>query len=217
MISSVCRSRSFISVAAFLLLAGALSAQESQVVLTRGGSTIVLEPYAPNILRVTLSLKREPALAAPGYGVIGRARRSRMERQPDQAGRRLQVGSHRGHRGPTPGSRLGRQRWQVFHRLDSGRAHHLHHARRQEAAGDDRLDAGRSQSEGRNGRDCSATAARRTPSSTPWAPPLSRPRTSTITGWARTRKAFSTIAATRFAAGRIIWLLQRPASACRFW
>ncbi|MGO9776355.1 MAG: alpha-glucosidase, partial [Terracidiphilus sp.] len=70
MISSVCRSRSFISVAAFLLLAGALSAQESQVVLTRGGSTIVLEPYAPNILRVTLSLKREPAVAAPGYGVI---------------------------------------------------------------------------------------------------------------------------------------------------
>jgi alpha-D-xyloside xylohydrolase len=52
------------------LFAGALSAQEGQVVLTRGGSTIVLEPYAPNILRVTLSLKREPAVAAPGYGLI---------------------------------------------------------------------------------------------------------------------------------------------------
>jgi alpha-D-xyloside xylohydrolase len=36
--------------------------------LDREGATIVLEPYAPNILRVTLSLKREPALAAPGYG-----------------------------------------------------------------------------------------------------------------------------------------------------
>jgi alpha-D-xyloside xylohydrolase len=38
--------------------------------LDRPGETIVLEPYAPNILRVTLSLNREPALAAPGYGVI---------------------------------------------------------------------------------------------------------------------------------------------------
>ena len=70
MISSVCLRRSFISAAVLLLFAGALSAQEGQVVLTRGGSTIVLEPYAPNILRVTLSLKREPAVAAPGYGLI---------------------------------------------------------------------------------------------------------------------------------------------------
>jgi alpha-D-xyloside xylohydrolase len=39
----------------------------------RGGATIVLEPYAPNILRVTLSLKRAPALAAPGYGFVAAA------------------------------------------------------------------------------------------------------------------------------------------------
>ena len=70
MISSVCWSRSFISAAVLLLLAGTLFAQEGQVVLTRGGGTIVLEPYAPNILRVTLSLKREQAVAAPGYGLI---------------------------------------------------------------------------------------------------------------------------------------------------
>ena len=38
--------------------------------LDRKGETIVLEPYADNILRVTLSLKREPALAPPGYGFI---------------------------------------------------------------------------------------------------------------------------------------------------
>jgi len=38
--------------------------------LDRKGETIVLEPYAPNILRVTLSLNRDPALAAPGYGFI---------------------------------------------------------------------------------------------------------------------------------------------------
>ncbi|MGA7339035.1 MAG: TIM-barrel domain-containing protein [Terracidiphilus sp.] len=40
--------------------------------LDRPGETIVLEPYAPNILRVTLSLNRAPAQAAPGYGVIAR-------------------------------------------------------------------------------------------------------------------------------------------------
>jgi alpha-D-xyloside xylohydrolase len=37
--------------------------------LDRAGETIVLEPYAPNILRVTLSLNRKPALAPPGYGI----------------------------------------------------------------------------------------------------------------------------------------------------
>ena len=39
--------------------------------LDRKGETIVLEPYADNILRVTLSLKKGPALAGPGYGIIG--------------------------------------------------------------------------------------------------------------------------------------------------
>ncbi len=38
--------------------------------LDRKSQTIVLEPYAPNILRVTLSLKHDPALAAPGYGFV---------------------------------------------------------------------------------------------------------------------------------------------------
>ncbi len=40
------------------------------LVLDREGATVVLEPYAPNILRVTLSLKKESALGAPGYGFI---------------------------------------------------------------------------------------------------------------------------------------------------
>lgn len=43
-------------------------AQESRVVLDRNGSTIVLEPYAPNIIRVTLSTLKDPALAPAGYG-----------------------------------------------------------------------------------------------------------------------------------------------------
>jgi alpha-D-xyloside xylohydrolase len=68
---SIFRSSSSILLFAVIVIGGSiLNAQQSQVVLSRGGSTVVLEPYAPNILRVTLSLQREPALAAPGYGVI---------------------------------------------------------------------------------------------------------------------------------------------------
>ena len=44
--------------------------------LDRKGETIVLEPYADNIVRVTLSLKREPALAPPGYGFIAQPAKS---------------------------------------------------------------------------------------------------------------------------------------------
>jgi alpha-D-xyloside xylohydrolase len=38
--------------------------------LDRKGETIVLEPYAPNILRVTLSKSHDRAVAAPGLGLI---------------------------------------------------------------------------------------------------------------------------------------------------
>ena len=70
MISFIYRGSEICLVAVLLLFAGSLNAQEGKVVLARGNSTIVLEPYAPNILRVTLSLERQSALAAPGYGVI---------------------------------------------------------------------------------------------------------------------------------------------------
>jgi len=62
-----------IAVITGILLGVSASAQSTgnHLELDRKGQTIVLEPYAPNILRVTLSLKKEPALAAPGYGFIG--------------------------------------------------------------------------------------------------------------------------------------------------
>ena len=44
--------------------------QSTQLVLDHDGSTIVLEPYAPNIVRVTLSLQKDQALALPGFGFI---------------------------------------------------------------------------------------------------------------------------------------------------
>ena len=43
---------------------------QNQIILTRDKSTIVLEPYAPNVIRVNLSVLRDKATAKPGFGVI---------------------------------------------------------------------------------------------------------------------------------------------------
>ena len=48
-------------------------AQNAPFVLDRGDETLVIEPYAPNIVRVTLSLKHDEALKGPGYGFTGSA------------------------------------------------------------------------------------------------------------------------------------------------
>ncbi len=48
-----------------------LAAQSSSVTLDRGGNTVVLEPYAPNIIRVTLSKTKDAATEAAGYGFVG--------------------------------------------------------------------------------------------------------------------------------------------------
>jgi alpha-glucosidase/alpha-D-xyloside xylohydrolase len=62
-----------LSLTIVLVLAGSLGAQEpsSRVVLDRAGRTIVVEPWAENIVRVTISTSRADAMAAPGYGFIG--------------------------------------------------------------------------------------------------------------------------------------------------
>lgn len=55
----------------FLLLS--TSAALSQIVpLDRSGQTIAIEPYAPNIVRVTLSTIAKEAQSAPGYGFVGK-------------------------------------------------------------------------------------------------------------------------------------------------
>ncbi len=40
------------------------------VILQHGSSTIALEPYAPNVIRISLSLDHAQAIAGPGYGFI---------------------------------------------------------------------------------------------------------------------------------------------------
>jgi alpha-D-xyloside xylohydrolase len=58
------------SLALAMLSVGSGLAQAKTVVLVHGSSTISLEPYARNIVRVTLSTLKDQALAAPGYGFV---------------------------------------------------------------------------------------------------------------------------------------------------
>jgi len=46
-----------------------LSVESGRVVLTRYHTTLLLQPYAPNIIRVSISRLKPYALAAPGYGI----------------------------------------------------------------------------------------------------------------------------------------------------
>ena len=71
-------SSGFLAIFAGIALSSALSqAQSQRLELDRKGETIVLEPYAANVLRVTLSLQHDPAVAKPGYGMVA---------SPDAAG-----------------------------------------------------------------------------------------------------------------------------------
>ena len=81
MIPTACsfpRSRFFdylsASVAAgfFICVIATIPAHAQQpLVIDRNGETISLEPYAPNIIRVTLSLQKDQATAPPGFGFVG--------------------------------------------------------------------------------------------------------------------------------------------------
>ncbi len=53
-----------------VLLGGAAMAQGGPLVLERDGRVISLVPYAPNVLRVTMSTDEAAATAAPGYGIV---------------------------------------------------------------------------------------------------------------------------------------------------
>jgi alpha-D-xyloside xylohydrolase len=51
---------------------GGLQVSAQKLTLERKNATVMVEPYAPNIVRVTLSLIRDEALAAPGYGIVAK-------------------------------------------------------------------------------------------------------------------------------------------------
>jgi alpha-D-xyloside xylohydrolase len=62
------------------------SGLDTQIVLSRHGGTIVLEPYAPNIIRITLSVEQTAGLRAPGYGFVATPSMDGWSHEQDSAG-----------------------------------------------------------------------------------------------------------------------------------
>lgn len=70
-----------------VLLAGVtIHAEKAGVVLEREGSTIYLEPYAPNIIRVTMSTLQDEATGAPGYGIVAKPSKDGWTHEATTAG-----------------------------------------------------------------------------------------------------------------------------------
>ena len=61
--------RTTAQICCFSLLAAMTSASAQQLSLTRDNATVLVEPYAPNVVRVSISLSKADALAKPGYGI----------------------------------------------------------------------------------------------------------------------------------------------------
>jgi alpha-glucosidase/alpha-D-xyloside xylohydrolase len=55
-------------------------------ILQRDGGTIVLEPYGPNIVRITMSETKDAALTAPGYGFVGTPSMNGWSHEQDSQG-----------------------------------------------------------------------------------------------------------------------------------
>ncbi len=67
-------------------LSGAATGQSAPLVLERSGRVISLEPYAPNILRVTMSVEKSAATAPPGYGFVAKPSAEGWTHDRDAAG-----------------------------------------------------------------------------------------------------------------------------------
>jgi alpha-D-xyloside xylohydrolase len=52
-------------------LAANAQLQGTAFVLAQGDGALTIQPYGPNLVRVTMSISRAQALAGPGYGIIG--------------------------------------------------------------------------------------------------------------------------------------------------
>ena len=71
---------------AFAASVAGVAQTPEKVVLDRQEATVMLEPYAPNIVRVTLSLRKEDAVAGPGYGIIAKAAAGDWKHESNEKG-----------------------------------------------------------------------------------------------------------------------------------
>lgn len=69
------------------LVAEVIAQEGTPLVLERNGRLISLQPYAPNILRVTMSVDRASATSAPGYGIVGTPSSEGWVHESDAEGR----------------------------------------------------------------------------------------------------------------------------------
>jgi alpha-D-xyloside xylohydrolase len=75
-----------VAIALIFALSGGIAAAAPLALLDRNGSYVSIEAYAPNILRVTLSVDKDLALAAPGYGFVGMADATGWKRETGASG-----------------------------------------------------------------------------------------------------------------------------------
>ncbi|MBW8911084.1 MAG: alpha-glucosidase, partial [Sphingomonas sp.] len=76
--------RTLVGLSAFLLAGSALAAPLATV--DRNGSLVSVEPYAPNIVRVTIGLDHDQAGGAPGYGIVAKSDAAGWSHANGQAG-----------------------------------------------------------------------------------------------------------------------------------
>ena len=200
-------------------VAAVAGAQETRLVLDRGGGTIVLEPYAPNIIRVTLSLLKQPALAPPGYGFTAAPAADGWSHEKNEQGDIYRSGRlsvtvatpkpgnplptaldiAKYFNGSAPGTNI------TFNTADGTR---LLDMQGWAMADPNHKDGTAGVLNDKRPGDAAFYQVE------PHSPP---PMTSTITDWARTRKGFSTTAAIPSSAGIITPRPEGPRSACRCW
>lgn len=71
-------------VACLLVVSGVGVAQ--QLTLERGKASVVVEAYAPNIVRVTMSLDKARAMMGPGYGITAKPEAAGWTAETDESG-----------------------------------------------------------------------------------------------------------------------------------
>jgi alpha-D-xyloside xylohydrolase len=85
--ATVLRLKCKLSCALLMLsLACAARAQNASFVLERNGRVISLEPYAANIVRMTMSIDKSAATGAPGYGFVATPTAEGWTHERDDAG-----------------------------------------------------------------------------------------------------------------------------------
>jgi alpha-D-xyloside xylohydrolase len=77
-------------------------AQSSHIATERGTASVLVEPYAPNIVRVSISLNKSDALSGPGYGIVAHSESDGWTAKSDSTGDILQSGTLRVALAPEP-------------------------------------------------------------------------------------------------------------------